>query len=123
MAAVALICMTLTLFMTSCSKESDERNNVVSYSASGSIHYIGTDISGESAIEAGMAVPDYVSAIKSVVGDYNTSEKDAEVIAACEKVYQKHLAKNPKWSGEVTITKYVGLTDNTGTTIKTYTYK
>lgn len=115
LAAVALICMTLTFVMTSCNKENDERDNVISYSASLTIN--GGTVSDMK------SVGDYTTAIESVVGTYNTASKDAEVIAACDKVFQKHKDNKTTLKGAVNIKKFVGLSDKTGSILKTYTYE
>ncbi len=117
MAAVALICMTITcVAFTACSNNTDERESIISYSATGTVNAV-DDMS------ALFAVASYNSAIKNVVPDYGTTEKDAEVIAACDKVYADHTANHPNYRGTVTITKFKGIDDKTGTTLKTYEYK
>lgn len=120
MAAVALICMTLTFVMSSCNKENDERNNVISYSASGEINPKDTSIADLTTMTA---AGEYNTVIGQIVPLGNTENKDAEVIAACDNLYQKHKQKNLNWKGTITITKSVGLIDKTTTTLKTYTFE
>jgi hypothetical protein len=119
MAAVALICMTITcVAFSACNSEEDESSSIVYYRANGSMSSTGSD-----AILAAFAVADYTTAITNAIGgDYIKGSKDSEVIAACDKVFEKHRANHPSWSGYVTITKYQGMDDENGTVIKSYQY-
>ncbi len=122
MAAVSLICMTMTcVTFAACSSENDETANIIRYGANGSISAAGSNFS--ETFSGSLARTDYTTAIDSVVGGiYCTSSKDNEVIAACDKVYENHRTKHPSLKGSITITKYRGLNNDTGTVLKTYQY-
>lgn len=120
MAAVALICMTLTFVMSSCKKEYDERNYVISYKATSTVT---AKDPNKADLTSKFAESDYQNAISKIVTLGSTEDKDAEIIAACDKIYQSHKEKNVNWKGDIIITKYVGLHAETGTVIKTYTFE
>ncbi len=121
MAAVALICMTITcVAFAACSTDEDESKTLIFYSAEGNIGYVGSDTS--ESFQSAFAIANFNTAIKNVTGDYSTTSKDKEVIAACDKLYESQRANHPAWKGSVQILKYMGTSDKTGTVIKTYQY-
>lgn len=119
MAAVALICMTLVcVSFPACSSDNDESTSIISYVAEGSVSGEGND-----AFPALAALASYTLAIeKAIGGSYCTSSKDAEVIAACDKVYETQRATYTSWKGTITISKHQG-NDKSGTVIKTYKFE
>ena len=118
MAAVALICMTMTcVSLAACSSDdNDESKSIIYYRASG-------NISGSSLSDL-YVISDYTTAINSVVGEtgYTNVAKDTEVIAACDAVRETHRTTHPTAEGTITITKYQGIDDETGKVLKTYEY-
>lgn len=122
MVAVALICMTLIcVSFSACSNtEYDETENIIRYDASGNVIGEGDENFGAQLY----SWPYYNTVISEVLNgkSYTTSSKDAEVIAACDKLYESQRAKYSTWKGTITITKYKGLNDKTGTVLKTYTF-
>ncbi len=121
MAAVALICMTMTcVVFTACNKDNDETTSIVYYRAYGNAGAFGADISETlSNLEC---LGDYTAAIGSVAKDYDTVSKDNEVIAACDKVYNTHRTEHPSWKGTITVYKYRGIDGNNRSVLKTYEY-
>ncbi len=117
MAAVALICMTMTcVSLAACSSDdNDESKSLIQYRAGG-------EISGSSMSDI-LVIPEYTDAIKEAIGgDYTYAAKDNEVIAACDKLRETHRTTHPTAKGTVTITKYQGVNDETGKVLKTYEY-
>ena len=111
--------MTMALNFTSCSEE-DEPGLIV-YTATGNLTASGAD-----AFDALYGIAEYNEAIKNTLGEnYTSSNKDNEVIAACDAVYEMHQSKHPSWTGKVEIKKsklsILGET-TTGEVIKTYNY-
>lgn len=122
MAAVALICMTMTcVAFAACSSENDETANIIYYRADGNVGAVGSDFS--ETFSSNFAVAEYNTAIESVAKNYDTVSKDNEVIAACDKVFDSHRTNHPSWKGSVTITKYQGVDNKTSKVLKTYTYE
>ncbi len=116
---LVVITMTMALNFTSCSEE-DEPGLIV-YSANGNLSASGSD-----AFDALFGIAEYNEAIKNTLGEnYTTSEKDKEVIAACDAVYKKHKSNHPSWKGSVEIIKSkvsVSGEASVGEVIKTYNY-
>lgn len=115
MAAVALICMTISLvFFSACHSEKTTTTELVEYSAvcrvsgSGTEELVALGISGE-----------YGKVIESIVSAANGADVSDKIIAACDKVYESH-SKYTTLTGTVTITKTVG--EGEATTLKVYTY-
>ena len=120
MAAVALICMTLTFVVTSCTKDNDDKssNSVISYKVTSTVT---TKDASKIDLTSKTAASLFEKAFALIVPIGNTENKDKEVIEACNKVYEDN--KNQNWKGTITITKYVGVLSDTGTVIKTYTFE
>ncbi len=118
MAAVALICVTMACTtMTACSSsENDVVGGVISYTPEGAV--VGD---GVEQLVALTAKANYTTAIEKVVGLFCTTSKDAEVIAACDKVYEGQRAQYSTWEGKIFIVK--SNWDNTKDTIKTYVFE
>lgn len=121
MAAVALICMTLVcVSFSSCGSDDDGGITIIQYSAEGVVTG-----SGDDAWPALAAQASYNEVIaKTIGGSYCTTSKDAEVKAACDKLYETQRAKYPSWKGTVTITKSVQGSDGDKetTVIAKYTF-
>lgn len=112
--AVMLCCILASTCFLSCSSEDDE-TTMYTYRAEG-------NISGTS-IASLFLITDYTAAIQNVIGEsYTTSNKDKDVIAACDAVYAKHQQSTIKASGQITIKRYTIGKDDQGTAIKTYDY-
>lgn len=111
--------MTMALNFTSCSEEDEP--GLILYSATGNLSASGAD-----AFDALYGIAEYNEAIKNTLGDtYTTSNKDNEVIAACDAVYEMHQSKQNTWKGKVEIKKSkVSISGETsvGEVIKTYNY-
>lgn len=116
---VAMVC-SMAVTMTSCSSDDDEVTDLVSYEASGTL----SASNSTDALEAIFGISQYTEAIKEALGgDYVSSDKDKEVISACDAVYQNHRTNHPSWEGKITIRKYrVSSSESEGTVVKTYTY-
>ncbi len=121
MAAVALICMTLVcVSFSSCGSDDDGGITIISYSAKGVVTGSGTN-----SLDVFAAVSYNDTIAKTIGGSYCTTSKDAEVKAACDKLYETQRAKYSSWEGTVTITKYVQGSDGSNketTVIATYTF-
>lgn len=93
-------------------------SNIITYQAFGTL-------SGD--LSSLLAVPAYSEAIRKVIGESITSEKDNEVIAACDAVYEDHRKNHPAWKGTIEIHKIRGTSSSTetlpSTVIKTYKYE
>ena len=116
--------MALAIGFTACSSDDDELY-VVTYDTATSL-----TASGEDALSAPVnAISDYSTALKQVMGgSFCTTDKDAEVIEACDKVFEKHQTLYPSLKGYVEIRKTVGTTSSPdeelpSTVVKTYTYE
>ena len=115
--------MALAIGFTACSSDDDELY-VVTYSTATSL-----TASGEDALSVVKAISDYSTALNQVMGgSFCTTDKDAEVIEACDKVFEKHQALYPSLKGYVEIRKTVGTTSSPdeelpSTVVKTYTYE
>lgn len=111
--------MTMALNFTSCSEE-DELGLYV-YTATGNLTASGAD-----AFDALYGIAEYNEAIKNTLGEnYTSSNKDNEVIAACDAVYEMHQSKHPSWTGKVEIRKSNVIVSGEATfikVIKTYNY-
>lgn len=98
---MAIVTIIMATCLSSCVKENEDF--LYSYVAEGNVFSSGDLSDGIGAL---FAIGEYTEAINKVVKDgYTTEEKDDEVIAACEKVYQSQRAKYPKMAGEVSIKK------------------
>ena len=102
----------------------DDELYVVTYGTATSL-----TASGEDALSVVKAISDYSTALNQVMGgSFCTTDKDAEVIKACDKVFEKHQALYPSLKGYVEIRKTVGTTSSPdeelpSTVVKTYTYE
>lgn len=111
----------MAIGLTSCSEEESEGVQFIVYASEPTI-----GIMGDTGLEILMAVmDDYDKALKQVMGgDYCMSDKDKEVIAACDKVFQSHQSKYSQIEGTVDIRKMSSSSPlSEGTVIKTYTYE
>lgn len=119
-ASVAMFA-TACILLNSCNTE-DETVTVYAYAADG-------QISAVDDMSASMAIPYFNTEIEKVLDgvNYSPTEKDNEVIAACNALYETLKQEHPAWGGEVRIIKYISTsgTDpeiDKGTTLKTYTF-
>lgn len=116
----ALMCVVvMAVGLASCSEEKNEMQ-LIMYTSDPVI-----GVMGDGGLEIIMAViDDYDTALKQVMGgDYCTTNKDEEVIAACDKIFQSHQSKYPQVEGTMSIRKIVSSSEpSEGTIIKTYTY-
>ena len=119
MAAVALICMTIVcVSFSACGSDDDETVSLIGYVAEGSVTATGNDVGPGLVVLAS-----YTTAIKQVTGDsYCSTSKDAEVIAACDKLYESQRATYTSWKGTINIKKNQ-VNGNSSTVIKTYTFE
>lgn len=119
--ASAAMFATACILLTSCNTE-DETVTVYSYAAEG-------QISAVDDMSSSMAIPYFNTEIEKVLDgvNYSLTEKDNEVTAACDALYETLKSEHPAWGGEVRIIKYISTsgTDpelDEGTTLKTYTF-
>ena len=116
----ALMCAAvMAVSLAACSDNAEVMAQLIMYTSEPAI-----GIMGDGSIEIMMAViDDYDNALKEVMGgDYCTTDKDKEVIAACDKVFQSHQSKYPQVEGTMSIRKTFVISSSEGTIIKTYTY-
>lgn len=94
--------MTMAFNFTACSEDDDiSPITIITYRANGSISASSSD-----AFEALFAITDYTDAITKVLGNnYTTTERDKDVVSACDAVYQNHRTKHPTWKGYIEIEK------------------
>lgn len=113
--------ITLMFSLSSCSEKIDE-DLIFSYTANGNISASSGDVFGSL-----YCITDYTEAITTVLGQtFSMTERDKDVINACDAVYQKHRANHPEWKGYVEIEKSkVGILGETvsSVVIKTYKYE
>lgn len=118
----ALMCVAvMAIGLTACSEEEGEGIQIIVYTSEPTI-----GIMGDTGLEILMAViDDYDKALKQAMGgDYCMSDKDEEVIAACDKVFQSHQSKYSQIEGTMDIRKTSSSSPSSeGTIIKTYTYE
>lgn len=115
MAAVALICMTISLvFFSACHSEKTTTTEVVEYSAVYSVSGSGT----EELVALGIR-GEYGKVIEPIVSAANGADVSDKLIEACDKVYESH-SKYTTLTGTVTLTKTVG--DGKAITLKVYKY-
>lgn len=117
----ALMCAAvMAVSLAACSDNEEVTAQLIMYTSEPAI-----GIMGDGSIEILMAViDDYDNALKEVMGgDYCTTDKDKEVIAACDKVFQSHQSKYPQVEGTMSIRKTFVISSSEGTIIKTYTYE
>lgn len=103
----------------SCSDDDVPEVRIITYIANGSVSAV-NDMSGL------FAVPQYTEVIQGVLGgSYTDKERDADVIAACDKLYETQRANHPAWKGTISIEKIVSASGETkpGTVIKTYKFE
>lgn len=116
--------MALAAGFTACSSDDDEPY-VVTYDVAASL----TASEGDDPLASAKAATDYDAVISQVMGGiFCTTDKDAEIIAACDEVFEKHKTQYPFLKGYVEIRKTVGITTSPdeelpSTVIKTYNYK
>ena len=118
----ALMCVAvMAMGLTACSEEESEGIHVIVYTYDPTLSATGMD--GLAIIST--VLGDYSNALKQAMGgDYCMTEKDTEVIAACDKVFQSHQNKYSQLKGSITILKTItnSPSSEAGTVIKTYTY-
>ncbi len=116
MAAVALICMTISLvFFSACHSEKTTTTEVVTYSVDPAVS--SSDITEK--LVALSITNYYGDVIKPIVVAANGADVSNKIIEACDKVYESH-SKYTTLTGTVTITKTVG--DGKPITLKVYKY-
>lgn len=117
----------LMLAAVSSCEEKTEETDIFIYSASGNL-----SASSQDATVPEPSIADYNDAIIDVVGDsYLTEDKNAEVISACDAVYEEHQALISSGkvtaSGSVEIRKVFSTSSSSEeaeyTVVKTYTYE
>lgn len=106
--------------LTAVSSCEEKTENVIYYYSLGTLETASFDVTSPQP-----AGGDYEEAILSVLGaDYATEEMDAEVIAACDAVYEEHKTMIETYgliaSGEIEIYKSTG--GDSDEVIRTYTY-
>lgn len=115
--------MALAVGFTACS--SDDETYVVTYDVASSLTASG-DVDPLIAVKA---ATDYSTALDQVMGgSFCTTDKDAEIIAACDEVFSKHKTQYPTLKGYVEIRKTVGTVTSPdeelpSTVLKTYNYE
>lgn len=118
---VVFCAITMALNFTACSEE-DDVSTIITYTAEGNL-----TASSNDAFEAIFGITDYTEAITNVLGNnYTTEERDKDVIAACDAVYNNHRINHPTWKGYIEIEKgKVGTSGDivSSTIIKTYRYE
>ncbi|MBQ4162247.1 MAG: hypothetical protein IJD84_05085 [Parabacteroides sp.] len=119
---MAITCMMVMMFSFNSCSDDDDTMILITYTAKGSLSASGSD-----ALDAIFGVADYTDAITRVLGDsYTTTEKDSEVVSACDAVFQKHRTNHPTWKGQIEIEKSKIETSGnivSNTIIKTYKYE
>ncbi len=117
----------LMLAAVSSCEEKTEETDVFIYSASGNLSASSQDVTAPVP-----SITDYNDAIAGAVGDtYLTESRDAEVISACDAVYEDHQALISSGkvtaSGSVEIRKVFSTSSPSEeaeyTVVKTYTYE
>lgn len=119
-ASIAMIAVA-SLLLTSCNTK-EEKTYIYTYVADG-------QVSASDDPSSAMAIPIFNEEIEELLGgaSYSLTEKDDEVIAACDALYETLKPEHPKWKGEVKILKYISDAGTDaesikGTTIKTYSF-
>lgn len=116
--------VSLLVGFTACSSEDDEPY-VVTYDVAGSL----TASGGDDPLITIKVVSDYSTVLDQVMGgSFCTKDKDAEIIEACDKVFEKHKAQYTNVFGNVEIRKTVGTMSSPddelpSTVLKTYNYE
>lgn len=119
MAAVALICMTISLvFFSACHSEKTTSTVMVNYSVTSSVVVTAGGDAMDKLVASGIS-GSYTTALQSAVGVNNSETADAKVIAACDAVYKSH-SKYTHLKGTVTISRQEG--DKAATVLKEYVY-
>lgn len=112
----------LLVGFTACSSEDDELY-VVTYDVAADFSDSGED--GHSI----KIILDYSTVLDQVMGgSFCTKDKDAEIIEACDKVFEKHKTQYTNVFGNVEIRKTVGTMSSPddelpSTVLKTYNYE
>jgi len=92
--------ITLMFGFSSCS-ETTEEDLIFSYTANGNISASSGDVFGSL-----YCIAEYSEAINDVLGQtFSLTERDKDVITACDAVYKKHRTNHPEWKGYVEIKK------------------
>lgn len=125
-----LVCAGSMLAAVSSCQGNEETEEVFTYSASANLT---TSTSSTSGNYNDAVMFDYNDAIRELLGEKYTSvgNRDSEVIAACDAVYEKHMEENLNVKGTVDIRRTTASptesTSDEGSSsevvvIKTYTY-
>ncbi|HOG40988.1 MAG TPA: hypothetical protein PK979_05950 [Bacteroidales bacterium] len=113
--------ITLMCGFSSCSEKPDE-DLIFSYTANGNI-----SASSGDAVESLFCIAEYSEAIAKVLGQtFSMTERDKDVINACDDVFLKHRINHPEWKGYVEIEKSrVGILGEklSSVVLKTYKYE
>lgn len=129
-AFIMLVCAGSMLAAVSSCQGNEETEEVFTYSASANLT---TSTSSTSGNYNDAVMFDYNDAIKGLLGEQYTSvgNRDSEVIAVCDAVYEKHMEENLNVKGTVEIRRTTASptesTSDEGSSsevvvIKTYTY-
>lgn len=114
----------LLVGFSACSSEDDELY-VVTYDVAGSL----TAVGGDDPLITIKVITDYSTVLDQVMGgSFCTTDKDAEIIEACDQVFEKHKTQYTNVYGSVEIRKTVGTMSSPddelpSTVLKTYNYE
>ncbi|MGI6370322.1 MAG: hypothetical protein GX372_01770 [Ignavibacteria bacterium] len=119
---LAIVSAITFLFGFSSCSEVENENIIFAYRANGNI-----SASSGDALEALFCIPYYTEAITKLLGEsYSMTERDKDVISACDAVFSNHRTKHPTWKGYVEIEKSkIGTSGDiiSSVVIKTYKYE
>ena len=106
-AFIMLVCAGSMLAAVSSCEGNEDTQEVISYYADGNV----STVSSSDGNYYDRGLTDYNDAIKELLGGVNYvigSNRDSDVIAACNAVYERHLGENLNLKGTVKIHKATG---------------